>query len=595
MVGAISKPSVWRNLRRSLRYLLPFWHLQSLALLCALVAVALSMVNPWVNKVLIDDVVINRDIGRLNFVCLVFLGSVLLGQLFRMLQTYLFTFVGEKAVVNMRADVLHHLHQQSLAFFHQQRTGTLMSHFTSDIPAMQGLYTDTLVNLITNVLQLAAGTILMFCIDPTLAAITLLTLPFFIIAAAVFAGPVRRIARRVQDKNAEISQNLQEGISGVREVKAFTREADEEARHVGVFGQLLKLRLRQQVIQSGSNSAALVAVLGGVAFVLWYGGLRAIRGHLTMGDLMAFLGYLGMLYGPIGSFMQLHNLVQAAMGAAERVFGFLDTAPDVKDKPNATALPRLSRFVRFADVTFAYESNEPVLRNISLDVQVGETIAIVGPSGSGKTTLVNLIPRFADPTSGAVLIDGHDLRDVSLASLRAQVSVVFQDTFLFGATVRDNIRYGRPQATDAEVIAAARAANAHSFIEALPQGYDTEVGERGAKLSGGQKQRLSIARTILRDPAILILDEATSALDSESEQLVQDALARLMRGCTSFVIAHRLSTIMEATRIVVLEEGRVAEIGRHDELLARNGVYRKLYDAQVGGMIQARPGAEPAA
>ncbi len=583
---------MWRNLRRSLRYLLPLWHFQSLALVCALVAVALSMVNPWVNKVLIDDVVINRDVGRLNFVCLLFLGSVLLGQLFGMLQTLLFTFVGEKAVVNMRADLLRHLHQQSVAYFHQQRTGTLMSLFTSDVPAMQGLYTNTLVSLITDILRLAAGTAMMFSIDPTLALLTLLTLPFFMVAAAVFANPVRRIARKVQDKNAEISQNLQEGISGVREVKAFTREADEEARHVGVFGQLLKLRLRQQVIQSGSQSAALVAVLGGVVFVLWYGGLRAIRGHLSMGDLMAFTGYLGMLYGPIGSFMQLHNLVQTAMGAAERVFGFLDTAPDVKDKPNATALPRLTCSVTFADVTFAYETNAPVLRNISLDVQVGETIAIVGPSGSGKTTLVNLIPRFADPTSGAVLIDGHDLRDVSLASLRAQVSVVFQDTFLFGASVRDNIRYGRPQATDAEVVAAARAANAHAFIEALPQGYDTEVGERGVKLSGGQKQRLSIARTILRDPAILILDEATSALDSESEHLVQDALARLMRGCTSFVIAHRLSTILEATRIVVLDEGRVAEIGSHEDLLARNGVYRKLYDAQLGGMLPARPDTE---
>ena len=442
------------------------------------------------------------------------------------------------------------------------------------------------MDFIADTLKFVVTMGVMLKIDWQLTLMALPALPLFAIALKLFSKPVREVSRKVQDKNSEISENLQESISGVREVKAFTQERNEINRLLNIFRQLLGLRVKQSVLQSSSGGVAELTAVSGIMFVLWYGGMKAIKGAMQMGVLIAFVNYLGRLFNPIGKYMELNNRIQSAMGAAERVFEFLDTVPEIYDKTTAIALPPVMGRVQFENVHFAYEKDDEVLTDITLKVEPGEMIALVGPSGSGKTTLVNLIPRFFDPTSGRIIIDDCDLRNVKIQSLREQVSVVFQDSFLFAVTVRENIRFGKRDATDEEIIAAAEAVNAHEFITQLPEGYDTEVGERGVKLSGGQKQRISIARTILRDPKILILDEATSALDSESELLVKEALEKLMEGRTSFVIAHRLSTVLKADRIVVLNKGKVVEVGSHEKLLAKGGMYEKLYEVQLGGMIQ---------
>ena len=581
-----SKKQTWRNLRRALRYLKPYWHLELVALFFAIVTAFLSLVEPWVNKLLIDDVIINKNARMLAIVCLIFLASTILSAIFSTLRGYLFTYIGERAVIDMRHQLFGHLQQLSLSFFNKEKTGRIMSIFTNDVPAMQALYTSTLVDFITDTLRFVVTMGVMLKIDWQLTLMALPALPLFAIALKLFSKPMREVSRKVQDKNSDISENLQESISGAREVKAFTQEENETNRLLNIFRQLLGLRVKQSILQSSSGGIAELTAVSGIMFVLWYGGMKAINGMMQMGVLIAFVNYLGRLFNPIGRYMELNNRLQSAMGAAERVFEFLDTTPEIQDKTEAIALPPVRGRVQFENVHFAYEEGDEVLADINLNVESGEMIALVGASGSGKTTLVNLIPRFFDPTSGQILIDGYDLRDVKTQSLRQQVSVVFQDSFLFGATIRENIRFGKRDATDEEVTAAAEAANAHEFIVQLSEGYDTEVGERGVKLSGGQKQRISIARTILRNPKILILDEATSALDSESELLVKEALEKLMAGRTSFVIAHRLSTVLKADRIVVLDDGKIVEAGSHEELLAKGGAYRKLYEVQLDGMIQ---------
>lgn len=579
-----NKKNMWRNLGRSLKYLKPYWHLEIPALICALVMSFIGLVNPWVNKMLIDDVVVNKDAGMLKIVCLIFLASAILGALFSTLRGYLFTYIGERAVIDMRHQLFRHLQGLSLSFFNREKTGKLMSIFTNDVPAMQALYTSTLVDFTTDTIQFVVTIGVMFGLSWQLTLMALPSLPLFGLAIKLFSKPVRDVSRKVQDKNAEISDNLQESISGTREVKAFTQEENEVSRILNIFKKLLGLRVKQTILHTTSGGVAELTAVSALMLVLWFGGMKAIRGEMSMGILLAFVNYLGKLFGPIARYMHLNNRIQGSMGAAERVFEFLDTVPEISDSENAIELPSVKGNVLFENVHFFYEKDKEVLTDICLEIQSGKMIAIVGASGSGKTTLAYLIPRFFDPTSGHIYVDGHNLKNVKMRSLRRQVSLVFQDSFLFASTIRENIRFGRKDATDEEVMTAAKAANIHEFIAQLPKGYDTEVGERGVKLSGGQKQRLSIARTIIRDPSILILDEATSSLDSESEMLVKEALEKLMEGRTSFVIAHRLSTVLKADRIVVLDSGRIAEIGSHDELMERGGIYKRLYEVQLGGM-----------
>lgn len=476
--------SAWRTFARALGYLKPYWRLQILALVVAIATSFLALVYPWVIKLLIDDALIHGNVAMLLNVCLFFLGTTLVNIVLGTFRGYLFTYIGERAVIDMRHELFGHLQRLSLSFFHKEKTGRLMSLFTNDVPAMQGLYTSTLVDFITDTLRFVVTLGVMLAMDWRLTLVTLPVLPLFAVALKVFARPVRTVARRIQETNAEISDHLQENISGAREIKTFTREDGQIARLLAVFRKLLGQRLRQTVLHSLSGGVAELTTLSGTVFVLWYGGLKVIAGTLAAGELVAFTIYLNMLFGPIRQYMHLNNRIHGAMGAAERLFESLDTEPEIRDRADAVALPSLEGRVRFDDASFAYNGGPEVLSGIRLAVEPGEMIALVGPSGAGKSTLVSLIPRFYDPTGGRVLIDGRDLREVTKQSLREQIGVVFQDTFLFGTSVRENVRFGRQGATDDEVEAAARAAHAHEFIVALPDGYGTEVGERGGLVGG---------------------------------------------------------------------------------------------------------------
>ena len=577
---------------RAFSYLRPYWLLEVPALVCALGVTVANLAFPWIIKILIDDVFVHRSMKALNFCMVAFAGAALASAVFGVARQWLFTFVGERAVADIRSDLFRHLQKLPLSFYSRERTGRVMSVFTNDVGAMQSLYTSTLVDLVTNTLQMLVVLVVMFRIDARLAAISLPVIPLFAGSILAFGPPLRHSGSVVQEKQANISEGLQEAITGAREIKSFTQERAQIRRLVGLFFAIVGARLRQATLGAVSGGTTELVAMIGVAFVVWWGGHAVIAGEMTPGVLVAFTNYLGNLFGPTAWFVRLNVTLQAALAGADRVFALLDTEPDVRDRPGALELQNVRGEVCFHNVCFEYTDGKPVLRNVSLTARPGEMVALVGPSGAGKTTLVSLIPRFYDPTEGRVTVDGWDLRDVTQESLRRHIAVVFQDTFLFGTSVRENIRFGRPEATDAEVEEAAKAANAHGFVKDLPEGYDTQVGERGVRLSGGQKQRIAIARAILRDPRILILDEATSSLDSESEAAIREALERLMQGRTSFVIAHRLSTVLRADKIVVLEDGRLVEVGTHAELLANGGAYRRLYDAQFAG-ASALGAAEP--
>lgn len=455
-----------------------------------------------------------------------------------------------------------------------------MSYITNDVAALQAALVDSLIELVTESSILIGSLVMMFYLDWKLSLVTLIVVPLIGQAMKIFGRKLKKSGSLIQERTAEITSLLQETISGVRVVKSFAREEHEIERFQNQND--LNFKANMKSVQLSSLLTPTVEFLAAVivTVILWFGGYQVVNGALTAGALIAFLTYAVNLANPVKRISRVYGTINKAMAAAERVFDVLDTQEDLKDKLDAKELPKISGKVKFDHVSFGYKDGVNVLHDLSLIANPGQVIAFVGPSGAGKSTIANLIPRFYDVTEGAITIDDIDIRDVTIKSLREQIGVVPQETMLFSGTIKENIRYGRLDATDEEIIEAAKAANAHNFIMNLADGYDTKIGERGITLSGGQRQRMAIARAILKNPRILILDEATSALDTESEEIVQEALDKLMVGRTSFVIAHRLSTIVHADKIVVLDNGRVQEMGTHQELMQTGGLYSHLYNIQ---------------
>jgi len=543
-----------------------------------------EQVPTWVKNIIIqlhlDSLLLKKDMEMLLLLPIVIILLFLFKGIFDYGQAYLMNYVGLRIVADIREKLYNHLQTLSLSFFAKTPTGILISRITNDVNLIQGSVSNAVTGIIKDTFTIFALIGVVIYRDWKLALITLLFFSFVIIPIKEFGKKLRKFSRRSQQRMGSITTFLHETITGNRIVKAFNMEEYEKRRFAEENNRFFKILFKRVKIRA--LSPPLMEFIGGlgVAIIIWVGGYRVIRGEMTPGEFFSFMTGLFLLYAPIRDLNKVNLEVQEGIAAATRVYELLDTVPEIQDEEGAIPLPPISKVIDFEKITFKY-GQEAVLKDISLHVKAGEVIALVGMSGAGKTSLVNLLPRFYDIEKGRILIDGKDIREVTLQSLRNQISLVTQQTILFNDTVRNNIAYGNIHCcSDQEIIEAARAAHAHNFILKLPQGYDTLIGEQGVKLSGGERQRLSIARALLKNAPILILDEATSSLDSDSETEVQRALDQLMEGRTVLVIAHRLSTIRNAHRIIVLSEGQIVEQGTHEELITRNGEYRRLYDLQ---------------
>lgn len=566
--------------RRLAPYLRPYWSWLLLGSALALVVAGADGLIAYLIRPAMDGIFIRRDLRLLWLLPLAVLGVYVVKGLARYGQSYLMAAVGERVIAALRRDLYAHIQAMPLAFFTGRHSADLMARVVVDAGRLARLASEVLVMALRQVLTVGALATVMFVQEPRLTVLALVAFPLVGLAIRAIGRRLYRINRRTQEQIAALTTVLQEAFTGIKIVKAFGREEHEQGRFDRINQRLLDLSLRDHRMAEASEPLMEVLAALGVMGILWYGGFRVVQGTMTAGMLFSFVAATLMLYGPVRKLSRMANLYQQTVPSADRVFEVLALRPAVADAPDARVLVEFRDRIEFDHVWFQYEDGEMVLKDICLTVPKGEVVALVGMSGAGKSTLTDLIPRFHDVTRGRILIDGVDVREYSQASLRRHMAIVTQETFLFHDSVRANIAYGREGATDEEIERAARAAYAHDFIVALPHGYDTLVGERGVKLSGGQRQRLALARAFLKDPAILILDEATSELDAESEFIVQQALADLTKGRTVFLIAHRLSTVRLAHRIAVFHEGRLVELGTHDELRARNGLYWRLYALQ---------------
>lgn len=566
---------------RILAYARPYVAHMAAAVACTLVLSATSSAIAYLVKPAIDDVFLKKDFSMLVLIPVLVVVAYVIKGLSDFGQAYCIGYIGNRAVTDLREALYCHIQSLSMSFFTRTSTGLLMSRIANDVGVLRHSLSDSAMDILRNTFMVIGLTGVAFYQNWKMAAICFVMLPLVIVPITKFGSKGKRYSRRSQEQIGRISTFLDETISGNLTVKSFCMESYAIERFFQETARLL--RSSMQSLKVSALSSPVMELCGGFlgGAIMYYGGYSVIQGRMTAGEFFSFVTALAMLYRPIKSLSRENLRVQRGMAAAVRIFEILDLVPDIQDRPGARELPPVRETVAFRDVCFQYE-DRPVLKNVSLVAAAGEVVAIVGHSGAGKTTIANLLLRFYDVTAGAILIDGIDIRDVTVRSLRQRIAFVTQETILFNDTVRNNIAYGSPEVSDEQIFAAARAAYAHEFIQAMPEGYDTLIGEKGARLSGGQRQRLAIARALVKNAPILILDEATSSLDTHSEREVQRALENLMRGRTTFLIAHRLSTVRNADQIIVLAEGEVVERGNHADLMEHKGIYNRLIEIQGG-------------
>lgn len=572
-----------KNLLRLVKYAKPYWNLLAIAGISILAITLLNLMGPLLIKELVAILTEDFSSSSMNkiwVIAILLAGSYLLKILFKYLNNYLSHKAAWNLVADMRVLVYDHLQKLSLRFYQDKQTGQLMSRTTNDTATFELLIAHAVPDLLANILIVIGVTVILFFMNVYLALLTLIPVPFLIWGSWIFMNKIRPNFRTAQGNLAELNATLQDNISGMKEIQIFNQQPREKNRikkSAGSYATAILHALKLSAVFHPTVEA--VSSLGTVIVVV-FGGSLALRGSLTVADIVGFLLFLNLFYQPISALARVTEDLQQAIAGADRVFEMLDTEPDILDKPGAEDIKDSRGEITFDDVSFNYVESSPVLQNISFTAKPGRMVALVGPTGVGKTTVISLIARFYEPGAGRILLDGKDLRDITLSSLRNQISIVLQDIFLFNGSVAENIAYGSKSATKEEIVQAAKAARAHEFISEMPEGYDTIIGERGVKLSGGQKQRLSIARAVLRNTPILVFDEATAAVDVETEARIQQAIQELAASRTIIVVAHRLSTVKRADNILVIQDGKVAESGDHAELLAYNGLYKQLYDIQ---------------
>lgn len=589
-------------LRRIGRYFARYWAQWAVVILCIAITAGLNVLPPFCVARILDRAIPSGDVGLLTLLAAAMVALAVATGLIGVLQQSLTAKAGQGIMHDLRNQLFRHLQQMSIHFYTTTRSGEIVSRLNNDVNAVQGVATGTLVAIASNVATLAATAVALVSMNWRLALVAVVVVPAFYLPSKIVGAIRRRLSTEAQESQASLLAFMQErlNVSGAILTRVFGQGAADAEAFSEQSARVRDLSVRQAIVGRWLFMILSVFSAMGPALIFWYGGYQVIRNELTLGQLVAFAALLTLLYRPVVQLASVYADIQAAAAVFQRIFEYLDMAPEPRDKPGALTLERVEGHIAFEGVDFAYptpaqptgnagpeaEPKEPFsLRDISFQIAPGQQVAIVGPSGSGKTTLTLLLLRFYDPTSGRITLDGHDLRDLAQDSLRRHIGVVTQETFLFHTSLRENLLYAKPEATESEMIAACRAANIHDFIAALPEGYDTVVGERGFRLSGGEKQRVAIARAILKNPPILVLDEATSSLDTASEALIQAALRELLRGRTSLIIAHRLSTILSSDRIIVLQGGRLVEQGTHHELLAHGGLYAQLFQKQFGGAI----------
>jgi len=577
-----SKPQPPGNqINKLLRYLKLYWKQMAVAAASLTIWSLIGLALPWAIQSLVDSFFITHNLAQLDNITFWLIILFIIQAVIGYIQNYLLIYVAQRVIADLRMDIQEHLLWLPLGFFANSRVGELVSRITNDVAVIQLALTDVPVSMLRQVVTIIGGLIMMFILNWQMTLFVFLLAPFLLVTSFVIGQRLERITVLIQDRLANATSVLEEAIAGIRVVKSFTKEKYEQKRFADRIEETFQTVMKRTQLRAAFMPIVSMLSLFTVTAILWFGGRQVIIGQMTPGKLVSFLIYMLMVAAPISEFAGQYSQLKEASGASTRIFEILETQKEPAADKNIKPLPNIKGHISFKDVSFRYEPNEElILKNINLEILPAQIVAIVGPSGVGKTTLVNLIPRFFDPSSGHIEVDGMDINAVNLRSLRAQIGLVPQETFLFGGTIRENIAYGKPNAKNSDIERVAVAAYAHDFIKSLSDGYETSVGERGVKLSAGQRQRLAIARALLKDPRILILDEATSALDTESEHEVQAALEILMKGRTTFAIAHRLSTVQNADRILVLHEGQIIEDGSHKELLAKKKMYYHLWTLQ---------------